>query len=152
MKINNWFIRCCSYCLWGKHYRQAQDCISHMWKHVLTTIINYIVISIFGYINLSFTLLAPHSWSTQQLQSTHYMWPNLRKATFHAHIKTQFSQLNDTCSHWLTIQAGIDAESCLGCFCCGLFLRPVRCPQVLVSPSNGYISPWQADSYLKFTT
>ena len=69
-----------------------------------------------------------------------YMWPNLTKATFHAHnIKTHFSPSNDTCSHWLTIQAGIHAESCLGCFFCGLFLRPVRCPWVLRSPSNCYI-------------
>ena len=81
------------------------------------------------------------------------MWPDLRKATFHAHnIKTHFSPLNDSCTRWLTIQAGIDAESYHGCFCCGLFLRPVRHPWVLGSPSNGYVSPWQADSWLKFTT
>ena len=73
----------------------------------------------------------------------------LRKATLHAHnIKTHFSPSNDTCSNWPTIQAGIDAESCLDCFCCGLFLRPVRCPRMLGMSSNGYISPWQADSLL----
>ena len=81
------------------------------------------------------------------------MWPDLRKATFHTYnIKIHFSPSNNSCTHWLTIQAGIDAESCVGCFCCGLFLRPVRCPRVLGSSSNGYISPWQADSRLYFTT
>ena len=74
---------------------------------------------------------------------------DLRKATFHTNdIKTHFSPLNDSCTRWLTIQAGIDAESYLGYFYCGLFLRPVRRPRVLGSPSNGYISPWQADSQL----
>ena len=69
------------------------------------------------------------------------MWPDLRKATFHAHnIKTHFSPLNDSCTRWLTIQAGIDAQSYTGCFCCGLFLGPVRRPRVFGWPSNGYIS------------
>ena len=36
--------------------------------------------------------------------------------------------------------------------CCGLFLRLVGHPWVLRSPSNGFISPWQADSQLWFTT
>ena len=34
----------------------------------------------------------------------------------------------------------------------GLFLRPVRCPQVLGLPSNGCISARQADSQPYFTT
>ena len=64
------------------------------------------------------------------------MWPNLRKEGFHAHIsKTHFSPSNDICTHWLTIQVSIDAESCQGCFCCGLLLRLVRCPQVFGSHS-----------------
>ena len=68
--------------------------------------------------------------------------PGLRKATFYAHyIKTYFSPLNDSCTRRLTIQAGIDAQSYPGYFCCGLFLRPVRHPQVLGWPSNGYTSP-----------
>ena len=69
------------------------------------------------------------------------MWPDLRKHTFHAHNSmTHFSPLNDSCIRWLTIQASIDAESCLGWFCCGLSLRLVRCPRVLGSPSSGSIS------------
>ena len=82
-------------------------------------------------------------------RSLTYMWPDLRKDVFHAHnSKTHFSPSNDSCIPWLTIQASIDAESYLGCFCCGLFLRRVRRPQVLGSRSNGCISPWQADSRL----
>ena len=70
------------------------------------------------------------------------MWPHLRKAGFHAHnSKTHFSPSNNGCTRWLTIQPGIDAESCPGCFCCGLFLRLVRRPRVYGSPSNGCISP-----------
>ena len=81
------------------------------------------------------------------------LWLHLRKAGFHAHnSKTHFSPANDSCIHWLTIQVGIDAESWPGYFCCGLLLRPVRRPQVYGSPSNGCISPWQADSQLYFTT
>ena len=37
-------------------------------------------------------------------------------------------KINDSCTnctHQLTFQAGISAESCPGCFCCGLFLRLV---------------------------
>ena len=80
---------------------------------------------------------------------TQYMWPDLRKAGFHAHnSKTHFSPSNVSCTRWLTIQPGIDAESCPGCFCCGLFLTLVRHPWVYGSPSNGCISPWQADSWL----
>ena len=83
------------------------------------------------------------------LLSWWHMWPDLRKATFYAHnIKTHFSPLNNSCTHWLRIQVGIDAESYPGCFSCGLFLRPVRRPRVLGWPSDGYISPWQADSRL----
>ena len=49
--------------------------------------------------------------SNCKLNKTH-MRPDLRKATFHAHnIRTHFSPSNDSCSHWLTVQAGIDAES-----------------------------------------
>ena len=77
------------------------------------------------------------------------MWPDLRKAGFHAHNnKTHFSPSNDSCTCWLTIQPGIDAKSCPGYFCCGLFLKLVRRPRVYGSPSNGCISPWQADSRL----
>ena len=83
----------------------------------------------------------------------HIMWPDLRKAGFHAHnSKTHFLPSNNSCTRWLTIQPGIDAECCPGCFCCGLFLRLVRRPRVYESPSNGCISPWQADSWLLFTT
>ena len=82
------------------------------------------------------------------IQITH-LWPDLRKAGFHAHnSKTHFSPSNNSCTRWLTIQPGVDAESCPGCFCCGLFLRLVRRPRVYGSPSNGCISPWQADSWL----
>ena len=78
-----------------------------------------------------------------------YLWPDLRKASCHAHNnKTHFSPSNDRCTCWLTIQPGIDSKSCPGCFCCGLFLRLVRCPRVFWSPSNGCMSPWQADSWL----
>ena len=42
------------------------------------------------------------------------MWPDLRKATFHAHnIMTHFSPLNDSCTHWLIIQAVMDAAGLL---------------------------------------
>ena len=82
-----------------------------------------------------------------QIQS--HLWLDLRKDAFHAHnSKTHFSPSNDSCIHWLTIQASIGAESCLGYFCCGLFLRLVRHPRVLGSPSNGSISPCQADTWL----
>ena len=75
------------------------------------------------------------------------------KDAFQAHnSKTHFSPSNDSCIHWITIQASIEAESCLGCFCCGLFLRLVRRPRVLGLPSNDSISHWQADSWLLFTT
>ena len=68
------------------------------------------------------------------------MWPDLRKAPFHAHnTKTHhFSPSNDSCTHWLTIETGIYDESCPGCFCCGLFLRLSRC--CLQMPPY---SPWQ---------
>ena len=70
-----------------------------------------------------------------------HMWPHLRKDTLHTHnSKTQYSSSNDSCIHRLTIQASIDAESCLGCFCWGLFLRFVRRPWVLGLSSNGSIS------------
>ena len=66
------------------------------------------------------------------------MWSDLRKADFHAHnSKTHFSPSNNSS---LTIQASTDAESCLGCFCRDLFLRLVRCPQVVGLPSNGCMS------------
>ena len=82
-----------------------------------------------------------------------HMWPNLRKASFHAHnSKTHFSPSNNGCIHSLTIKPGIDAESCPGCFWCGLFLWLVGHPRVLRSPLNGSISPWQADSRLYFIT
>ena len=69
------------------------------------------------------------------------MWPDLRKAFFHAHnSNTHFSPSNNSCTHWLTIQPGIDAENWPGCFCCGLFLRIVRYPRVYGSPSNGCMS------------
>ena len=49
------------------------------------------------------------------------MWSDLRKAGFHAHnSKIHFSPSNDSCTCWLTIQPGIDAEIYPGCFCCGL--------------------------------
>ena len=39
------------------------------------------------------------------------MWPDLRKPTFHEHnSKTHFSPSNDSCTHYLTIQAGIGAK------------------------------------------
>ena len=70
-----------------------------------------------------------------------YMWPDLRQAGFHAHnSKTHFSPSNNSCTRWLAIQPGINAESCPGCFCCGLFLRLVRRPRVYGSPSNACIS------------
>ena len=72
------------------------------------------------------------------LVSKVYMWPDLRKTSFHVHnSKTHFSPSNSSCSRWLTIQPGIDAESCLDCFCCSLFLRLVWHPRVYGSPSNG---------------
>ena len=81
--------------------------------------------------------------------TVYHMWPDLRKAAFHAHNgKTHFSPSHNSCTCWLTIQPGIDAQSCPGCFCCGLFLRLIRRSQVYGSPSNGCISPWQADSWL----
>ena len=56
------------------------------------------------------------------------MWPYLRKAGIHTlNSKTHISPLNNSCTRWLTIQAGIDAESCPGCVSCGLFLRLFRC-------------------------
>ena len=89
------------------------------------------------------------SWPSYLPCDVTYMWPDLRKAGFHAHnSKTHFSPSNNSCTRWLTIQPGIDAESCPGCFCCGLFLRLDRRPRVYGSPSNGCISPWQADSWL----
>ena len=73
------------------------------------------------------------------------MWPDLRKAAFHAHnSKTHFSPSNDSYTRWLTIQPGNNAESWPGCFCYSLFLRLVRCLRVSGSPSNGCMSPWQA--------
>ena len=81
------------------------------------------------------------------------MWPDLRNSGFHTHNnKTHFSPSNNSCTCWLTLQPGIDAKSCPDCFCCGLFLRLVRRPRVYGSPTNGCISPWQADSWLYFTT
>ena len=88
-------------------------------------------------------------WRLYYTYTYTYMWPDLRKAGFHTHnSKTHFSPSNVSCTSWLTIQPGIDAESCPGCFCCGLFLRLVRRPRVYGSPSNGWISTWQADSWL----
>ena len=66
----------------------------------------------------------------------------------HTHQQTSFSPSNDSFTHQLTIQPGINAGSFLVCFCCGLFLRLLRHPRVLGSPSNGSISPWQEDSWL----
>ena len=63
-----------------------------------------------------------------------------RRLTHTHNSKTHYSPSNDSCIHRLTIQASIDAESCLGCFCWGLFLRLVRCPWVLALSSNGSIS------------
>ena len=74
-------------------------------------------------------------------QNRIYLRPDLRKAGFHAqNNKIHFSPTNNSCTCWLTIQPGIDAESCPGCFCCGLFLRLVRRPRVYGSPSNGFTS------------
>ena len=65
------------------------------------------------------------------------MWLDLREASFHArNSKAHFSPSNDS---WQTIQTDIGAESCPGCFCCFLFLRPVRYPQVLRRSLNGSI-------------
>ena len=77
-----------------------------------------------------------------------HMWPDLRKAGFHAHnSKTHFSPSNNSRTRWLTIQPGIDAESWPGCFCCGLFLSDIHeCTGRLQMAA--YISPWQADSCL----
>ena len=50
--------------------------------------------------------------------------------------------INNSCTCWLTVQQGIDAESFPGCFCCVLFLRLVRRIRVYGSPSNGCVSPW----------
>ena len=58
-----------------------------------------------------------------------------------------------SCTYWVTIQAS--SYWCWklpGLFCRGLFLRLVRYPWVLGSPLNIYISPWQANSMLKYTT
>ena len=50
------------------------------------------------------------------------MWPDLRKASFHAHSsKAHFSPSNNSYTRWLTIQPGIDAEICLGCFAVACF-------------------------------
>ena len=69
------------------------------------------------------------------------MWTDLREAGCQVHNgKSHFSPSNNSCTHWLTIQASIDVESCLSYFNCGLFLNLVRCPWVLGSPSNGSIS------------
>ena len=82
-----------------------------------------------------------------------HLWPDLRKAGFHAHnSKTHFSPSNNGCTRWLTIQPGIDAESSPGCFCCGLFLRFVSeacqmSTSVRVAFKRLHI-PWQADSWL----
>ena len=73
-----------------------------------------------------------------------YVTIDLRKATFHTHTHTtarHISASNNSCTHQLTIQAGIRTESCSGCFCCGLFLRLVICPRVLGWSLNGSISP-----------
>ena len=71
-----------------------------------------------------------------------YVTIDLRKATFHTHnSKTHFSASNNSCTHQLTIQAGIGTKSCSGCFFCGLFLRLVIRPQVLGWSLNGSISP-----------
>ena len=62
--------------------------------------------------------------------------------------------LQRSCTHELTIQPGIGAESCLGWFCCGLFLRLIRYPQVFGWSPDGsfpeapFHSPWQVDSRL----
>ena len=113
-------------------------------------IINYIYVCVY--------ILTPHEeaihlemipvlWTT--VCRSYNMWPDLRKAAFYAYnSKTHFSPSNNSCTCWLTIQPGIDAESCLGCFCCGLFLRLVRHPRVFESPSNCCISLWQADNWL----
>ena len=66
-----------------------------------------------------------------------HVWPGLRKAGFHAHNSiTHVAPSNDSCTHWLTIQAGIDVDTCLGYFCCSLLLRNISCSSVLGSPSN----------------
>ena len=65
---------------------------------------------------------------------------------------TLFSPSNNNSTHLLIFQGGIGAESFPGCFCCGLFLRLVRCPRALGLSSKCSISPWQADSRQQFTT
>ena len=73
------------------------------------------------------------------------------KAGFHTYnSKTHFSPSNDSCTRWLTIQPGIDDESCPGCFCC-MWLVSEACQ---MSTSVRVVfkwlhtwSSWQADSW-----
>ena len=70
-----------------------------------------------------------------------HLWLDLRKDAFHAcNSQAHFSPSNNSCIYWLTVQVSIGAESCLGCFCCGWFLRLIRCPRLLGSLSNGCVS------------
>ena len=76
-------------------------------------------------------------WIWGKLLSMHTM----ARHTFHHHMIL-------SCTHKLTIQASIDVESCPGCICYGLFLRLIRCPQVLEWSSDGSTSLEQADGQL----
>ena len=81
------------------------------------------------------------------------IWPALPKpATYAHHVKEQFSSSMDSSINKLTKCQYTTAKCWQVCFCWGLFLRPVRHPQVLGCPLNATGCLVQATTLLEITT
>ena len=86
------------------------------------------------------------------LLSTHQMWPALPKPTTYSHhVNEQFSPSMDSSINKLTNCQYTTAKCWQVCFCWGLFLRPVRRPQMLRCPLNTTGRLVQATTLLEIT-
>ena len=80
-----------------------------------------------------------------------HMWLGLPKPATYAHyVKEQFSLSMDSFINKLTKCQYTTAKCWHVCFCWGLFLRPIRCPQVLRCPLNA--TGWLVQATTTLTT
>ena len=91
--------------------------VAHPWKFIIKITFSREISNTYMHTYTVHTYIL-YKWNYWQghLLKTHYwnnfkLLPDLRKVTFHAHnSKTHFSLSNDSCTHQLTIQPGIDGE------------------------------------------
>ena len=90
-------------------------------------------------------------WPNNNLKHLHvYMWPDLTKAGFGAHIRhVHFSPPIDSFIHELTVDGYCTVHSSSVCFSHALFLWRVWCPRVHECSLNGPGAGWQVANWLK---